>query len=157
MDGSCDDAGARPAGDWSQPPIQGNDMKKILISSVALFVASMLLGFVVHGALLAGDYEASGLMRPVEAQESMFPYMILGHVLMAVGFTLIYRRGREDNPWLGQGLRFGGLWAVASLIPMYFIYYAVMPFEFALVGKQIVFDTIAVLLLGVLVAFVNKD
>ncbi len=136
---------------------KGNDMKKIVISSVALFVASMLLGFLVHGLLLAGDYGASGLMRPVEDQESMFPFMILGHVLLAVGFTLIYRQGRGDKPWLGQGLRFGGLWALASLIPAYLIYYAVMPFELTLVGKQIVFDTIAVLLLGVVVAFVNKD
>ena len=132
-------------------------MKKIVISSVVLFVVSMLLGFVVHATLLHGDYEASGLMRSAEDQESKFGFMLLGHALIAVGFTLIYRRGREDKPWLGQGVRFGLVWAVASLIPSYFIYYAVMPFELTLILKQIVFDTIAVTLLGITAAFVNKE
>ncbi|MCZ6726249.1 MAG: hypothetical protein O7A98_02710 [Acidobacteria bacterium] len=132
-------------------------MKKIVISSAVLFVVSMLLGFVVHGMLLHGDYEASGLMRSAEDQEAKFAFMLLAHVMIAIGFTLIYRRGRENKPWLGQGVRFGLLWAFASLIPMYLIYHAVMPFEIGLIGKQIVFDTVAVVLLGVVVAALNKE
>ena len=112
-------------------------MKRIVISSVALFVTSMLLGFVVHAMLLHGDYEASGLMRALEDQNTKFPFMLLAHVMIAFGFTLIYRRGREDRPWLGQGVRFGLLWSCASLIPTYLIYYAVMPFELVLISKQI--------------------
>jgi len=131
-------------------------MKKIVISSFALFVASMLLGFIIHGMLLQGDYDASEIMRPLEQQESMFPIMLLAHVMIAIGFTLIYRRGREDKPWLGQGIRFGLLWAVATLIPTYLIYHVVMPYEMALVVKQIGFDTVAVVLLGIIAAFVNK-
>ncbi|MCZ6506986.1 MAG: hypothetical protein O7A04_02905 [Acidobacteria bacterium] len=132
-------------------------MKKIVISSAVLFVVSMLLGFVVHAMLLHGDYEASGLMRSAEDQEAKFAFMLLAHVMIAIGFTLIYRRGRENKPWLGQGVRFGLLWAFASLIPMYLIYHAVMPFEIGLIGKQIVLDTVAVVLLGVVVAALNKE
>ena len=132
-------------------------MKKIVISSVVLFFVSMLLGFVVHAMLLHGDYEASGLMRSLEDQNSKFPFMLLAHVMIAVGFTLIYRRGREDKPWLGQGVRFGLLWSCASLIPTYLIYHAVMPFELALISKQIAFDTVAIVLLGIVVAAVNRE
>jgi len=41
-------------------------------------------------------------------------------------------------------------------IPMYLIYYAVQPMPSALVYKQIVFDTLGVLLMGVVVAWLNK-
>ena len=131
-------------------------MKKIVISSMVLFVASMMLGFVIHGMLLHGDYADSNLTRTQEDQESKFGFMIVGHVLIAIGFTLIYRRGREDKPWPGQGIRFGLLWSLAAVVPTYLIYHAVMPFELALIGKQIAFDSVRITLLGLLAALVNK-
>ncbi|MEE9392376.1 MAG: hypothetical protein V3W41_07710 [Planctomycetota bacterium] len=131
-------------------------MKQIIVSSIAIFVLSMLLGFVVHGWLLQGDYDSSGLMRSPEGQEAKFGFMLLAHALIAVGFTLIYRKGREDKPWLGQGLRFGLLWALASVAPLYLIYHAVMPFELSLTCKQIVYDCIAIMLAGAAVSFLNQ-
>jgi hypothetical protein len=82
--------------------------------------------------------------------------MLLAHVFIAVGFTWVYLRGREAKPWLGQGLRFGLAIAVLTNIPTYLIYLAVQPMPEALVVKQIAFDTIAMLAMGVVTAFVNK-
>ena len=109
-------------------------MKQVVISSVVLFIVSMLLGFAIHVGLLGADYEASGLMRTLEDQNSKFGFNLFAHVMISVGFTLIYRRGREDKPWLAQGLHFGLLWAGASLIPTYLIYYSAMPFELVLIS-----------------------
>ncbi len=132
-------------------------MKQVVISSVVLFIVSMLLGFAIHVGLLGADYEASGLMRTLEDQNSKFGFNLFAHVMISVGFTLIYRRGREDKPWLAQGVRLGLLWSCASSIPTYLIYHAVMPFELVLISKQIAFDTVAIVLLGVVVAAVNKE
>ena len=41
-------------------------------------------------------------------------------------------------------------------IPTYIIYYAVQPLPGAMVVKQIVFDTVAVVVLGVIVALLNR-
>ncbi|MEK7799289.1 MAG: hypothetical protein AAB297_05630 [Acidobacteriota bacterium] len=41
-------------------------------------------------------------------------------------------------------------------IPMYLIYYAVQPWPGAVVVKQIVFDVIGVLAMGVVVALINQ-
>ena len=71
--------------------------------------------------------------------------------------VLIYRRGRENKAWVGQGIRFGLLWACAAVLPMYMIYHAVMPYELDLTAKQIGFDSIAIVLLGLVVAAVNRD
>jgi hypothetical protein len=132
-------------------------MGKRVLSVVVVFVVAMLLGFVVHGVILHGDYlQLPNLVRGEGDQQGHFVWMITAHVLMAIGLTWIYVRGREDRPWLGQGLRFGFAFAVASTIPVYLIYYAVMPFPPGLVMKQIALDTVSALVIGVTVAAMNR-
>jgi hypothetical protein len=133
--------------------------KKFVISVVALFVVSMLLGFAVHGALLAADYAklVPGLFRGPADSEAHFAYMLVAHAVMAVGFTWVYRAGRDNRPWLGQGVRFGLAIALLSTIPTYLIYFAVQPMPSDLVAKQIVFDTIAMVIMGITAAAVNRD
>ncbi|MBK6981617.1 MAG: hypothetical protein IPH30_09105 [Betaproteobacteria bacterium] len=130
---------------------------KFWISVVAMFVLSMALGFLVHGTLLIDDYgRLPNLMRSQEAQQATFPYMLLAHVFLAVGFTWIYLKGREAKPWLAQGIRFGISIAVLTTIPTYLIYFAVMPFPSDLVAQQIVFDTIGMVLMGIAIAWINR-
>lgn len=45
--------------------------------------------------------------------------------------------------------------AFVTAVPVYLYYYAVQPTPGALVVKQIVFETIAVIVKGVVVAFLN--
>lgn len=126
-------------------------------SLIAMFVMSMALGFLIHGFLLANDYaRLPTLMRSQEAAAAMFPYMLLAHVFIAAGFTWIYLKGREDKPWLAQGVRFGIAVAVLMTIPLYLIYFAVMPFPSDLVAQQIVFDTIGMVLMGIVIAWINR-
>jgi hypothetical protein len=132
--------------------------KRFLLSVVAIFFASMILGMVVHGMLLGGDYaRLTTLFRAPEDQQGMFAWMLIAHVFIAVGFTWIYRAGRDSRPWLGQGVRFGLAVAVMSVIPGYLIYYAVQPMPGDVVLKQVVLDTIAMVILGVVAAAVNRD
>src|SRR5262245_37755536 len=102
--------------------------KTFVVSVVVMFVVSMILGFVVHGLLLGQQYAAlTQLFRPESDQQAHFGYMIAAHVIMAIGFTWVYRQGRENKPFLGQGVRFGLAIAVLSTIPVYLIYFAVQP------------------------------
>jgi len=132
--------------------------KQSLISVVALFVLSMALGFVVHAVVLKNDYlQLPNLMRTEADQKEHFAAMLLAHVFIAVGVTAIYRRGREAGKGaLGQGARFGVLLAVVCTVPVYLIYYAVQPMPLGLVEKQIVLDTIAMIILGVAAAGLNR-
>jgi hypothetical protein len=131
---------------------------KFVMSAVVMAVMSLLLGFVVHGWLLAPDYKALGtLFRPDEQQMSFFAFMVCAHILIGIGFTWIYRMGREAKPFLGQGVRFGLAVAVLSVIPIYLIYYAVQPIPGNVVAKQIVFGTIVAVLMGIVCAWINQD
>ncbi len=92
----------------------------------------------------------------MQKQQDYFQYMILAHVLMAIGLTWIYRMGRDDTPWLGQGLRFGLAIIVLMTLPIYLIYYAVQPMPADLTHKQMIFDSIGMLVMGPLVALMNR-
>ena len=133
--------------------------KQCLISIVVVFIVSMALDFVVHAVLLKADYaNQPSLMRTEADAQRHFPAMIAAHVLIAVGITAIYRRGREaGNSWLGQGVRFGLWFAVAACVPGFLIYYAVQPMGLILTLKQIVFGGIATVLLGIAVAGLNQQ
>ena len=54
-------------------------------------------------------------------------------------------------------MRFGLAIAVLATIPGYLIYFAVQPLPMSLVVKQIVFDTVAMVILGIVAAAVNRD
>ena len=133
--------------------------KQFLISVAALFVLSMALGFVVHAVVLKNDYaQLPNLMRTEPDQQRHFPAMLLAHVFIAVGVTAIYRRGREAGRGaVGQGVRFGVLLAVVCTLPVYLIYYAIQPMPLSLVEKQIALDTIAMIILGVAAAGLNRQ
>ncbi|MDX1516890.1 MAG: hypothetical protein R3288_08630 [Woeseiaceae bacterium] len=132
--------------------------KKFVIAWVVLFVVWMAGSFLVHGLWLGETYKSmTALYRPEADQQATFPFMLLAHVMLAGGFIWIYRRGREHKPWLGQGIRFGIIIALFAAIPTYLIYYAVQPLGAGLVVRQIVGDTLLLLVLGALVAFLYKD
>lgn len=129
---------------------------KFLIAWLVIFALWMFGGFAVHGWLLQADYAATGMFRPEEEQQQFMIWMLLAHATMAAAFVWIYARGLEAKAWLGQGLRYGLAVALLAVIPIYLIYYCVLPMPAYLVVKQIVFDTIVALILGVVVAFIYR-
>ena len=132
--------------------------KKFIISSLVMGFASLMLGFLVHATLLQNDYaRLPSLYRPESQQQLYFGYMLLAHLLIGIGLTWIYRRGHEPGKGvLVQGARFGIAIAVVSTIPVFLIYFAVQPVPSDLVAQQIVFDSIGMIVLGVIVAWLNK-
>jgi hypothetical protein len=132
-------------------------IKKFAIAWVAVFVAWMAGSFVVHGVLLGDDYaKLPQLFRPEEEAGKYFPLMILAHIILAGAFVWIYSRGVEAKPWPAQGLRFGVAVAFLTVVPTYMIYYVVQPMPGLHVVKQIVFDGLLMVALGVIVAAVFR-
>ncbi len=132
--------------------------KKFLLSTVVLFVLSMILDVVIHAVLLNGDYsQLPQLYRTEQAQMGYFHWMLLAHLMIAAAFVWIYQQGRTDKPWLGQGIRFGIAAALLMTVPNYLIYYAVMPLPGVMVAKQVIFGAIGVVIMGITVAWLNRQ
>jgi len=130
--------------------------RKCIISAIAMFVMAWALGFVVHEWLLGAEYRATPGMRPPAEAMKLVYLIILAHAFVGVSFAWIYVQGRSDRPWLGQGIRFGIAVAFLTVIPTYLIYHVVTPVPFELAMKQIVYDTIRVLAMGIVVAWINR-
>ncbi len=133
--------------------------KKFWITYVTIFVVTMLIGFVNHGLLLAADYEPlyGTVMRTIEEQESKFVFQIVAHLVLAFGFVWLFREGwDEGKPWLAQGVRFGIAFALAATIPIFLIYHAVGNFPLDLAIKQCLYDTVGVIVAGVVAAFLHR-
>jgi hypothetical protein len=130
--------------------------KKCIISAVVMFIMAWALSFVVHGWLLSADYAVTpGMRPPAEAQQIIY-WLILAQALFGCAFAWVYAQGREDKPWLMQGVRFGIAIAFLTVIPTYLIYHVVTPVPLALAIKQMVYDTIRVVLMGIVVGWINR-
>jgi len=131
--------------------------RKFIIAWIVILIAWFLGSFLVHGVLLGADYKALGALFRTDADaQQYFPLMILAHVFLAGAFTWIYARGVEAKPWLGQGVRFGVAVAFLTSIPTYLIYYVVQPMPAAVVAKQIVFDSLLMVILGVIAGWLYR-
>jgi hypothetical protein len=133
--------------------------KKFWISGIVAAVLFYFLSFIVHGFILSGDYmQLPTLLRTEEEAMRHIPFMILADLIMGFAFAWIYRQGVTSGAsWLRQGVRYGIAAALFATVPMYLIYYTVQPWPGMVVVKQIVLQSIAVVIVGIVVAWVNKD
>ena len=131
--------------------------KRFWVCGLVMSIAALLLGFIVHGLLLAPDYAALGAMfRSDDDSQRYAHWMVLAHVLIGFAMTWIYAQGFSSGRSSSmQGLRFGLAMALFSTLPGYLIHYAVQPLPAALVAKQLLFGVVAMLLLGLLVAWLQ--
>jgi hypothetical protein len=132
--------------------------KKLIIAWIVVFVAWFLGSFVVHGVLLEADYMQLGsLFRSQEDSQKYFPLMILAHIMLSGAFVWIYARGVEAKPLVAQGVRFGIAVALLTVWPTYLIYYVVQPMPGGVVVKQMIFDGILMVILGLIAAWLYRN
>jgi len=129
------------------------------ITGVVLFILTMAIGFVVHAMLLKPDYDLlPAIMRGDADAMAHFPYLLLSHVFFAFGVAWIYQQGVKPGvSWVSQGIRFGIGLSFVTCIYMYLTYYAVEKMPEGLVVKQIIFEFIGPILVGLVAAFINKS
>ena len=130
--------------------------RKCIISAVVMFVMAWALSFVVHGLILGPDYAATPGMRPPAEAQKIIYWIIIAQAIFGAAFAWVYFQGKEDKPWLAQGIRFGIAVACLTVIPTALIYHVVTPIAFAVVIKQIVLDTIRLVLMGIVLAWINR-
>jgi hypothetical protein len=131
--------------------------KKFMIAWALVFVVWFLGSYLVHGVLLHSDYaQLPNLYRTEADSQKYFPVMILAHVILSGALVWIYARGAEAKPWVAQGMRFGIVISLLTAVPTYLIYFAVQPMPGDTVIKQIVYDSVLRVVLGIVVAWAYR-
>ena len=129
--------------------------KTFAMAWALIFVAWFLGSFLIHGVLLHSDYaQLPNLYRTEADSQKYFPLMILAHIILSGALVWIYARGAEAKGWWAQGLRFGIAVALLTAVPTYLIYFAVQPMPGDTVVKQIVYDGVLMVILGMIAAWV---
>jgi hypothetical protein len=131
---------------------------KFWMATLAAFVTSFVLNFIVHGVILASDYAAlQGVYRPHSFEAWRFILLLLAQLITAGAMAWLYRFGIEPRPYLGQGLRFGLLAAGVSVIPLTLINYAVTRITAALTIKQLILETLVMVAMAVVIAWMHRN
>ena len=131
---------------------------RALIGTLAVFVVWMAGSYLVHGVLQHADYaQFPNLYRTEAETQALMPILVTAHLLLAAAFTWIYARGTEAKAWIPQGLRYGAAVACLTAIPTYTITYVVQPLPRTLVMRQIGFDTLLLLVLGTVIAYIYRN
>jgi hypothetical protein len=114
-------------------------MKKTIGAIVASFILLSAGGYLIHNVWLAQDYQQhSELWRAQNAMLHRLPYIYIANLIFSIAAVLIYVRGVEAKPWLGQGIRFGILLVLVTVIPNSLVEYVVYPLPYQLVLKWMI-------------------
>jgi hypothetical protein len=130
-----------------------------MILAVALvFVVLVAAGFLIHAVWLGNTYQAMRdvgfSFRTPEAFQHRMWLIWLSDLLYAILFVWVYVRGREDTPWVGQGLRYGVLMSLFTVVPNALNEYVVYNLQHMLVVKWMAAGSAVLVILGLLVAAV---
>jgi hypothetical protein len=133
------------------------DMKKTIGAIVAGFLVQFGGLFLIHSVWLKADYvNTASLWRLQEAMNARIWAMLLAVLIYAVGGVLIYIRGLEAKPWIGQGIRFGILLALVTVVYGSLSGWVILPIPHMLAVKWIVGESLLSVAFGLVVAAIYQ-
>lgn len=131
--------------------------KRFWICGIVVGAAALILGMLVHGVLLRADYQAMAALYRTQAQANAHAAWILpAYLLLGLAMTWLYRRmPASDGVELARGARFGLAIALVSFVPWHMLAFVAQPLPLSLMLRQVVFDLVAMVLLGMLLAWLQ--
>jgi hypothetical protein len=128
-------------------------LKKKIGAIVASFALLSVGGYLIHNVWLMQDYRAhSELWRSQDAMLHRLLHIYIANLIFSIGAVLIYARGVEAKPWVGQGIRFGILLVLVTVVPNSLVQYFVYPLPHQLVLKWIMGGSFLTLIVALAIA-----
>ena len=128
-------------------------MKKAIVAMFAGFCVQLAGLLLIHSVWLKQDYiNTAATWRPLPAQQPRIWAMLLGILIYVVAAVLIYLRGMQSKPWVGQGIRFGILLAMAVVVYGSLSGWVILPIPHTLVVKWIIGESLLSVVFGLVVA-----
>ena len=131
--------------------------KRFWICGLVVAAAALILGMLVHGVLLRADYQAMAALYRTPAQANAHAGWILpAYLLMGLAMTWLYRRmPASDGVDVARGARFGLAIALVSFVPWHMLAFVAQPLPLSLMLRQVALDLVAMVLLGMLLAWLQ--
>jgi hypothetical protein len=136
------------------------DAKKLIWAALLAFVILFVAGFLVHSVWLGDTYRQmrdSGFsFRPLEVMNHKLWIIFVSDFLYSLLFAWVYARGMEQKPWLGQGIRFGIVATLFTVVPSALNDYVVYNLPYKLVLVWMAAGLVTLILMALSVAAVLK-
>lgn len=136
------------------------ETKRLAVAIIVSFVILFAAGYVIHVTWLGPTYKAmldDGFsFRPPEAFMRKFWLIPVSDLLYAALFSWIYIRGREDKPWVSQGIRYGIIMTLFTVVPQFLEQYVTYNLPHRLVVHWMVGGLIVLVIMGLAVAGICK-
>jgi hypothetical protein len=136
-------------------------MKKLIGAMVAAFAILFVAGFVVHGVWLGSTYRemrnAGFSFRPEDAMRHRMWCIWVSDALYSILFVWVYAKGKEAKAWASQGVRYGVLITLFTVVPSALNDYVVYDLPHRLVLHWMIAGLVTLMLMGLAVAAILKE
>jgi hypothetical protein len=129
------------------------NIKRFIFAAVASFFFTFASDFLIHATWLAPVYKADGILRPEAEQMARFPWMIAGHLLLAIAFPLLWAKFGRGG--VASGAMFGFLIGLLVHAGTLFLYVS-MPISGQIAASWFIAGVVQATVLGALVAAIYK-
>ena len=130
------------------------NLARYFAASLAVFVVSLILNYLVHGVILASTYDSlRALWRP-DMQSKLWIEWLTGF-LTSFLFTYIFVKGYEAKGIM-EGARFGLIVGLFVSIPMAYGTYVIIAIPYSLALEWFLYGTLITILLGITAALVYR-
>ena len=127
--------------------------KKIIMAVIGVFVAWMILDYVIHEVILSGAYEQTKEMWRAEMKNGL---MVIVSILSALFFVLLYAL-LVENKGTATGIKFGLLFGLATGISMGYGTYSVMPIPYGMAFTWFLGSVVEATVAGWLMGMIFKE
>jgi hypothetical protein len=136
------------------------NVKRVIGAGVVAFVILFVAGYLIHGVWLANTYRVMTVQgfsfRPQGDMRPKLWIVLVSDLLYSMLFSWIYARGIESKPWPGQGIRFGILAALFTIVPSTLNNYVVYALPNVLVVDWMFSGLVALVAMGLAVAVIQR-
>ena len=131
------------------------DVKRFVLGCVAVYVASQVLGFVIHQVFLGETYASlANVWRPEAEMMAKMWMMYVTGAIWTVLFCYIFTRGYEGKG-VGEGLRYGLLIGI-FWIPFAYESHVIYPVPIGLAHIWAVTTIVSCMIYGMIFAAIYR-
>jgi len=130
------------------------NVKRYLVATLAVFIAAVALGYLVHGVLLQSTYASiHGVWRP-DILSKMWINAVNDFILSFV-FVYLFAKGYEGRGIM-EGVRFGLLMGLIFAIPAAYGTYVIVAVPYYLALEWFLYGVAQTLILGIIAAAIYR-
>jgi hypothetical protein len=134
------------------------NVKKFWIAVVVIFILLEILGYLVHGVILAATYETEGIkeiFRSMEEMDSKMWIMWLTDLIWVYFFVFFFTKGYE-NKGIMEGVRYGAYMGIFVSLVFSYQNYVMLPIPYSLALQWFIYSFIISLILGLTAALIYR-